>query len=369
MRQILLAISCLFFCNLSAQSFFQSDKYSGTLAELYLHRQPSAKAEAMGMGMVANTDADFGSYYNPALTSLGNGINVSTSFSNPYYGADKSKFNYLGASYSDKKLGSFGLSRYHWTIGEEILITNEFGTEVGIAYDYSLSLYTLNYSRELPNNFFAGVNIGIAHINSSGTPVYSSTDFKDAFTLDLGILKKITLDNPSKNTGHSISLGASVINITGSKIKSTYEGISYDNLLPVVLRLGGSYNLKVKGKGLIPGGNLFESLTLLEYRNVINSNYYKTISFGEEFTLSDIFILRLGYFSQRVGVETIDNIGTQSKFTYGAGVKLPLNRIFEMKNSLSLGIDYVNMSQPSFSKGYNSLDNFQTLGVSLKWIP
>lgn len=368
MKYIVLAVSFLFISNLSAQNYFQSDKYSGTLAELYLHRQPSAKAEAMGMGSVANNDADFGSYYNPALTSLSNGVTVNTSFSNPYYLATKSKFNYFGASYSDKKLGSFGLSRYFWTLGEDIIITNEMGVETGTLDSYNFSLYSLNYSREIINDFFAGVNLGIAHIHFP-VPPSEAFEFKDAFTIDIGLLKKVTLDNPSKNVKHSVSFGASVINISGSKIKATYEGTTEDNLLPIVIRAGGNYNIKIKGNSLIPGGNLFESLTHVEYRNVTNSDYYKTFSIGEEFTLSDIFILRLGYFSQTVEQETIYNVGSQSKFTYGAGVKLPLNKIFKMNNTLNLGIDYVNMTPPSFSKTYTDWDNFQTLGVSLKWIP
>lgn len=352
------------------QSIYNNDKYYGTLAELYLHRQPSPKAEAMGMGMAANNDEGFGADYNPALSSLGSGLNFNTSFSNPYYLATESKFNYFGVSYSDKKLGSFGLSRYFWTLGEPTVITTETGAELGTVDTYGTALYTLNYSRELTNNFFAGVNLGLAHINFPvSNPTTSTPEYKDALTIDIGLLKKIPLESSSKSLTQYITFGASGMNITSSSIKSTYIGDENKNLLPVVIRLAGSYDVKIKGNGLIPGGNIFESLTHLEYRNVTNSDYYKTFSFGEELTLTDIFIARFGYFTQTVEEESIYNVGNQSKFTYGAGVKIPLNKIFEMKNSLNLNLDYVNMTQPTFSKMYTNWDNFQTFGITLKYIP
>lgn len=353
-----------------SQNIIISDKYFGTFAELYLHRQASPKAEAMGMGMAANNDESFGTNYNPALTSLGNGLNFNASFSNPYYLASESKFNYFGASYSNKKLGSFGFNRYHWTLGESIFITNEQGAELGEVDSYGLSLYTLNYSRELTNNLFAGLNIGMTHITYPVTSAsINLTNFKDAFTLDLGMLKRFPLESSSKKVNHMITLGASCMNITSSKIISTLDADEYRNPLPVVLRLAGSYNVSVKGNSLIPGGNMFESLSHIEYRNVTNSDYYKTFSVGEELTFSDILIARIGYFTQTVEKETEYNVGSQSKFTYGAGLKIPVNRIFEMKNTLSLNIDYVNMTPPTFSKIYTNWDNFQTIGISIKYIP
>ena len=90
---------------------------------------------------------------------------------------------------------------------------------------------------------------------------------------------------------------------------------------------------------------------------------------GEEFIFSDIFILRAGFFTQTVGLETQYNEGSQSQFTYGAGIKLPLNYIFNMKNTLSLGIDYVNMEPPTFSKSYKSWDHFNTINLNLKFVP
>ncbi|MBN8570890.1 MAG: PorV/PorQ family protein [Ignavibacteria bacterium] len=371
MRPLSIVIFLIFSTNIFSQSSQYTSKYDGTLAELYLYRQPSAKAEAMGRGMVANNNADFGSYYNPALTSLGKGINFNSSYSTPYYLATESKFNYLGISYSDEKLGSFGLSRYYWTLGEEIVYTTETGQEIlTVDPDLNYSLYTLNYSREIVKDFFAGINLGLVHLHFP-QPITLANEIatpKDAFTADIGVIKRFNLESSAyKKVNQSIQLAGSVVNFTGSKI--TYNNNDGTSLLPIILRLGGSYNVKFKGGSIFPNSNLYESLTHIEYQNVTNSDYNKAFMIGEEFIFSDIFILRAGFFTQTVGLETQYNEGSQSQFTYGAGIKLPLNYIFNMKNTLSLGIDYVNMEPPTFSKSYKSWDHFNTINLNLKFIP
>ncbi len=194
---VVLLLFISLFCNISFSQETATPDYSGILSELYLYRQPSAKAEAMGRAMVANTNGDFGSYYNPALTSLSSGLILNASYSSPYYLADKSSFNYFGIGYTDKKIGSFSLSRYHWTLGEKIIITNETGAEIGESEgDLTSSLYTLNYSREIIRDFYAGVNLGIANMNFPETGNEPSSS-GNAFTLDLGLLKKFEILSPS----------------------------------------------------------------------------------------------------------------------------------------------------------------------------
>lgn len=369
MKTFSVAIFLFLTSTVFAQSSQYTSKYDGTLGELYLYRQPSAKAEAIGRGMVANNNSDFGSYYNPALTSLGSGITFNSSYSTPYYLATASKFNYFSVSYSDEKLGSFGLSRYYWTLGEELLTTNETGQEIiTLDNDLNNSLYTLNYSREVVKDFFAGINFSFIHQHYPEPIGNEIVTPKDAFTSDIGVLKRFNLESSAdKNINQSIQFAGSVVNFTGSKITYNYDDDT--SLLPIILRLGGSYNVKVKGGSIFPNSNLYESLTHVEYQNVTNSDYNKAFMIGEEFIFSDIFILRAGFFTQTVGLETQYNEGSQSQFTYGAGIKLPLNYIFNMKNTLSLGVDYVNMEPPTFSKSYKSWDHFNTINLNLKFIP
>ena len=355
---------------LPAQSTaFDPDKYHGTMSELYLNRQPSAKSEAMGRGLVANTENDFGSYYNPALTSLGTGITVNTSFSSPYYLAGKSKFNYFGASYSNKKLGGFAFSRYFWTFGEDIPVYNEQGVQISTG-DVNYSLYTLNYSREIIKDLSAGLNIAMVqmHFPPEGSGASASTG--TAYTLDLGVLKKFEIISASnKNLNHSVNIGSSIYNLTSTKISVADD--AQKEALPVLFRIGTSYNLKLKGSGIIPNSNILELLTHIEYQNVLNSDYDKMFKIGQEVTVAEIISLRCGYFSQK-----LDNFGypsanadKQSQFTYGAGVKIPLGLIFKSKTPISLTVDYVNLEQPTFLAYDYKWENFSTVSVNLKFAP
>ena len=108
---------------ISELSYSQSNEYKGYLEELYIARQPSPRAEAMGRGHVADNQNDFGSFYNAALTSLSEGLTVNTSFSHNYFFTDSAFYNYIGASYNLKGIGSFSLSRYHFNYGQEFLYT------------------------------------------------------------------------------------------------------------------------------------------------------------------------------------------------------------------------------------------------------
>lgn len=370
MKSLILFAILLLASEMPAQEIIQSDKYNGILSELYLIRQPSAKAEAMGRGQVANTESDFGSFYNPALTSLGEGINVNTSFSSPYFDQAESKFNYFGAAYTDKKIGSFGFSRFYWTLGEPIIITNEFGEELGSG-DLNSTLYTLNYSREVVKDFFAGVNLGIAHMSFPAGYLSGRTNSTgSSFTLDLGLLKKINVASSiNKNLVQSINIGSSIYNLTASKI--SIEDIAQKDALPVIFRLGGSYDLKVKGDFIFPNSNILGILMHVEYQNVLNSDYFKMFKIGQELTLGDIFVFRCGYFSQNLNDYNYPsyNASSQSQFTYGAGVKIPLSLILNSKTPLSLTIDYVNMKEASFIVYESTGNNFSTLSLNLKFIP
>jgi len=354
-------------------SFSQNyDVFGSPLAELYLYREPNAKADAMGRSGVVSLDNNFGSYYNPALTSLGSGITANASFSKPFYLAEKSTYNYFGVSYSDKKIGSIGLSRYHWNFGEDIIITDETGRETGEVGHIHYSLYTLNYSREIIENFLVGANIGYINNHFPASPSGTDGDGK-CFTFDIGLMKGFDIPGAADNLKHSFQLGTSLINVTGSKI--SYADANQKDALPQIFRFGGSYNLKVKGKFIIPNSNLIETLTKVEYQKVLNSNYFSAVKFGQEFTLGEIFSLRAGYFKQSLNdFGNSNNASSQSMFTYGAGVKIPVNLIFESKTPIALEIDYVNLEQPSFINSatffnYTKWDNYSNISLTLKIIP
>ncbi len=169
----------------------------------------------MGRGLVANYDSEFGSYYNPALTSLGSGVNFNLSHAFLYH--RNTDYDYIGIGYADKKFGSFSISRYNWAIG-----VNESGS-----YSSHNSIHTLNYSRELAEGFYAGANIELVHmgylLNYSSLQVGSEGTYdqksSDAFTMDIGILKKFDESDASdKNILKTFQIGQQFIILQAQRL-------------------------------------------------------------------------------------------------------------------------------------------------------
>jgi len=240
-------------------------------------------------------------------------------------------------------------------------------------YRIHYDLFTLNYSREIVKDFTAGVNIGMVDIHQSADIISSD---KTAFTLDLGVLKKFRINTSDKNLSQSVSLGSSVINVTGSKLKvsTNAEGLK----LPVIFRAAASYTMALKGNQIINNSNTFSFLGHIEYESVLNTDRYTTFKVGTEFTIIDILSLRVGYFSRNADlVRSVYsyNLGKFNQVTYGAGVKFPLSKVFEMKTPLSLNVDYVNLESPSRERPALSVGNipdygrYNTFAISLHWVP
>lgn len=133
--------------NLYSQETYENNMYFGTLATLYVYHTPSAKAEAMGRGQVANNSGDYGAYYNPALTSLSSGVKFNYSYTE--VGRAKPSLHYYEASYSNKKFGSIGLSAYHYSKDQQ----NIYAFKDKYSGGYYDAIYNLNYSREVLKGF------------------------------------------------------------------------------------------------------------------------------------------------------------------------------------------------------------------------
>jgi hypothetical protein len=144
----------------------------------------------MGRGLVANSEGNFGAYYNPALTSLTNGlkINFSSTRGNKY----NSRLNYYEASYTNEKWGSFGIGAYYINKNPP----SEYGyNRIGKGTYYDAA-YTINYSKEVVKDFYAGVNLGIFHYSRYVESMIGFDDvyYDDGAKLDLGLLKKFEIE-------------------------------------------------------------------------------------------------------------------------------------------------------------------------------
>ncbi|MBN8572004.1 MAG: hypothetical protein J0M18_20475, partial [Ignavibacteria bacterium] len=343
-------------------------------SDLYLNRQPSPKAEAMGNGLVANSDGDFGSFYNPALTSLTIGTNFNSSYSEPKTG--KSSFNFIGLSYTNEKSGSFGISRYYW--GKDDKTYRDYGVN-GKVYN---AIYRINYSREVVKDFFAGINAGVYHISyypdafigiRVGTE-YEYSVHDDGVTLDFGLLKKFTFENNlNKNLSQILQLGSSIYNLTGSKVHYV-NADPVEEPLPVIFRIGGSYSLKINDGEIKTSKEMISSFTHVEFEKVLNSDYDAVYKIGEEILLYEIIALRAGYYYTKIRDEIGDSYywdimpKSQSDFTLGVGFQIPINKIFKFTAPLTLKIDYASM-EPGYTRYPSSLDKFFTLALNINYSP
>lgn len=372
MKIIWLFLFALLSNQLYSQETYENNMYFGTLATLFVYHTPSAKAEAMGRGQVANNNGDYGAYYNPALTSLSNGIKFNYSYTE--VGRAKPSLHYYEVSYSNKKLGSIGLSAYHYSKDQQ----NIYAFKNKYSGGYYDAVYNLNYSREVYKGFYAGMNLGVFHYSNY---IYNITGFPesaidDGVTIDLGLLKKFEIISSSQK--QIIQLGTALYNITNSKTSRTSRSynINFVNSLPVIFRIGASHQIEFKDKAALGESDLFSLFTHFEYEKIINSSFDAVFKIGEEISVREIFYLRAGYYYSEVGDNSYEG-GYHSEFTAGAGVNIPVSKIFNFKNPLNLKIDVSSVGPPkepkhfysNLASGDFSTNNNLTLGLSINYIP
>lgn len=325
--------------------------------DIYYGRQPSARAEAMGRGMVANSSNEFASFYNPASSSFTHGINFNFSHSTKYYNDKNANFNYEGVSYDLKKgRGNIGLSRYYMGAGNELNGDN-----------FNYTFYTINYSRHVIYGFYAGANLNIINSHIPGYEShrgYILPENVTAASVDIGAIKTFNLTGKSfRGLLHEINLGASVTNVSFTVLQSFFGRQN----LPVLLRVGGAYNVRFYNfmptdneKG-VPGFtyklNLLVHLEMEKELRYDNHDIYKA---GAEATIYEILSLRGGFYSNWYSGGYKYNY-----FTYGAGINIPINKLTHGDYPFGISIDYANMKQPA-TRDYG---RFNILSMKLNWIP
>jgi hypothetical protein len=324
------------------QTIFAGD-YLGGLEYYYFDRQPSAKAEAMGRGSVANETDAFGCLYNPALISLNNGLCLSASIASPYYLLEDAKFSFIGITYTSKDYGSLGFCRYNYDDGLDNTATDENGNVLGSS-ESTESIYTLTYAYPVLLNFNIGINLSyFYHSQSIPWMVGAETtdDVVTAFPIDVGILKRIVI-NEDTNISHQITFGASFYNILGTEI----EWDDRPDPMPQVLHLGVSYMLQL---GQLNTQKLrpYQLHAQIEYQNVFNSDFYTGFKLGSEFAFYEMLFLRIGYYSETQNDYGIpDNQSSVDDLTYGFGLAVPINILFGFQFVENIKFDMLVLEQP-----------------------
>jgi hypothetical protein len=368
------------FAGVFSESFSQN--YNGTFQEFFLGRQPSARAEAMGRGLSAITGDALSYYYNPAGIASLKGLNLSGSFASPYYFYEEGKYNFFSASYKIDKYGTIGLSRDYFDFGyeNEIVITDEFGNVIGTeTYDPDLTGYRLTLSSEVIKDLFVGANLNLLHTGTNPELTVGNEtkgENKDVFYLDLGVIKSFNMK--SKNLFHGFNIGTSMINVNFAEYSPA--DAAQGDPLPVIFRLGASYNLSVDDKNISPKLNSYNFVVNLEYEDLLNSKYYSGFHGGVEFTFLEIVSLRAGYFTMenRSYSTVIDDSGNvisyqqvgfnSNEFTYGFGLNIPIRQLTDSKTPLEIKFDYVNLKQPALNERKDDWENFQVYTIIVNWI-
>lgn len=350
MKKILIAFFILIACsNLSAQFL---DTY-----DIYYGRQPSARAEAMGRGMVANPSNEFASFYNPASSSFTHGININFSHSAKYYNDKNANFNYEGVSYDLKKgRGNIGLSRYYMGAG---LRRN--------GDNYSFTFYTFNYSRHVIDGFYAGANLNVINSHIPGHRSYPTNIDPEnvmAASVDIGAIKAFNLTGKSfRGLLQGITLGASVTNLSFTVLQSYFRRQN----LPVLLRVGGAYNARFYNfrptdneRGAPDFTYKLNLLVHLEMEKELRNDNLDIFKAGAEATIYEILSLRGGVYSN-----WYSGGNKNTYFTYGAGINIPINKLTHDDYPFKISVDYANLQHPS-SYDYG---RFNVISMKLNWIP
>ncbi len=355
------------FCN-SQQIRYDNNIYRGILSDLYLNHQPYAKSEAMARGLVANSNGSFGSYYNPSLTSLNEGISFDYSYSQA--DAKKPSLNYYQLSYSKKKLGSIGVSAYYFSKAPESI----YGFEEHKRGSYYDALYTINYSREVIKDMYAGINVGVYHFHHFyyqffGMGYPGNFAIHDGLTLDLGLLKKFTIE--AADVKHTFQLGAAAYNITDSRVESNDDYAIYTEPLPIIVRAGVSYQFKAYNAG--SEIDAFETFTHFEFEKTVNSVYPGVFKIGQEVSFADIFFFRGGILYRKKPESDYSYYFGFTKqkyepeFTAGFGVSIPIHKIFDIRNTLNLKVDYSTVDEGNINlyEYYYDNDKYNVFSIGL----
>lgn len=365
MKTILFILIILFVNSAFSQEVYEQNTYFGILSNLFINHQPNARSEALGRGLVAGNDGNFGSYYNPALTSLSKGFNFNFSYSESRNA--KPSITAYNIFYSGEKLGSFGISANIFSKRE----LNTYGFKAQNRWkSYYDAIYNINYSREVVKDFFAGVNLGIFHFHNYYEWIIPSGYMgnfviDDGLYLDAGVLKRFMVKH--SDFEHIFQLAAACNNITDSKIITTDIGYEEREPIPVILKVGGSYQF-----ALLNGQDrhkIISTFTQIEFEKTVNSELSHTLKFGQELTIYEVLSLRLGYFSSPQGGSDYDD---SKKFTYGLGVNVPLNKILKTKKPLNIKLDYAGTDLDKVNRYgfvYDYYDNYRIINLSVNFSP
>jgi hypothetical protein len=310
MKKILLVLTALLFCNISA--YAQVTKVGTTVAN-FLLIETGARAVGMGGAYVAVAEGPSTMYWNPS--GIAKIDNFSAVFNHTNWLLDIS-YNFIGAVLPFDNYGSLGINAMFLSM-DDMLITNENfpdGVENGYfsAGNYAIGL---SYGFNLTNRFSMGFNV--KYIEE-----YIAQSSATAIAIDIGTLYTTELDD--LKIGMSISNYGTKMQMSGNELLVQHDNYDQEgnnpninaNLateefdLPLIFRFGLSWDA-LKGSG--------KSNLLVAVDAMVPNNNHKSVNAGLEYVYNQMFSLRGGY-NTWYGVASRDKTD-QSGLSFGLGLK------------------------------------------------
>lgn len=376
----------------SAADYYLPTHYRGIF-----YGQPT-NARATGMGLTTITLGGIENViYNPASIGLEQQIaNVYLNYATGDQVDIGSKYMFFGASYRVNEKLVLGLSRFRWMEKDSPWTTIIGGYNKSVDKS-SQVMYTFAGAYEAIPNLQIGLS-GNYLIDRAVASTITNTVFIASlgaiYDMDVEWIKIDNLEN------QKIRFAGSFVNLfMKNRIEESYEEHLNYRDLPIHLTLGTSYHASLPfDPSFLSNSKIFRNapktvdLSLhLQFREVlkgsdktvVNINHKNNTSFGigTEALFMKMIAFRLGYYFENrpEQFEENDNFwATTNKkgFTFGYGVKIPLNDLTDEKVPFDVDVDMVtfkvlnelntkNYTQPKVFTGNDFLFSF---GLKLRWV-
>jgi hypothetical protein len=334
---------------------------SGFQQEYFFGNLPNARTEAMARAGVAAGEGTSNLFLNPATLGLTEDLDAVFSTSAPFYVLQNSNYFFVGLSkrFTEKLVGAFSVHTF--AVGPTTFDINFGSKRFPLDKSFSTNI-ALSGAYELLPGLHAGLNF-----NMYRWTYIDEVNAVHQGHLDGGLLYNLSLD-PGNAQSKNLRIGASVSNFTSSDITFfSPENDSSTQEFPIVLRLGGAYQVATDINYPVVGSGPFAFTATVEYQNVLNNNFRTAFQVGTEAVLYDVLAVRLGGFtrSEDDGGRSDVNFDRINDVTYGFGFKVPLSELSDGKIPGQLWIDYASLEPPPTSTLGGRKPNFRTFTIRL----
>ena len=311
---VLFAVFTTFTGNLFAQSEATAE---------FLMIAPGARSGGLGEANVALANDAYASYWNPAGLAYIRGTQVTGMHADwlPELNLGDMNYDFAGAVRHFEGIGTLGLSATYINYGDQTR-TDEVGNNLGTfsSFEYAIGL---SYGTRLHENLAVGTTV--KYIHSSLSPFSAGEQLGEgkgsSVALDLGLMYKPAFVP-------RLTFGMNLQNL-GPKI--TFIDAAQADPIPTNIKAGFAYEAFKSGFNNLTLTVDFNKLLVVKKEDGTSDPFYKAIitswsegdlikrasvGGGSEYTYSNIFALRAGYF--------YEDIGKRRFYTFGAGLRFSI---------------------------------------------